>query len=31
MQHLIRTSDFTKDEILAIFEDARTFKEGKLS
>lgn len=31
MQHLIRTSDFTKDEILAIFEDARAFKEGKLS
>ena len=25
MQHLIRTSDFTKEEILDIFDDARGF------
>ena len=25
MQHLIRTSDFSKEEILAIFDDAREF------
>ena len=27
MQHLITTSDFSKEEILSIFEDARTFLE----
>jgi aspartate carbamoyltransferase catalytic subunit len=26
MRHLIRTSDFTKEEILKIFDDAREFK-----
>nr|MBP6715147.1 aspartate carbamoyltransferase [Aliarcobacter sp.] len=25
MQHLIRTSDFSKDEILGLFDDAREF------
>ena len=25
MQHLIRTSDFTKDEILSLFDNAREF------
>ncbi|WP_428024182.1 aspartate carbamoyltransferase catalytic subunit [Arcobacter sp.] len=25
MQHLIRTADFTKEEILSLFEDAKTF------
>ncbi|MFW2568594.1 aspartate carbamoyltransferase catalytic subunit [Aliarcobacter butzleri] len=29
MQHLIRTSDFTKEEILDIFEDARGFLDFK--
>ncbi|RBQ30242.1 aspartate carbamoyltransferase catalytic subunit [Aliarcobacter vitoriensis] len=29
MQHLIRTSDFTKEEILDIFSDAREFLEFK--
>ena len=29
MQHLIRTADFTKDEIIELFEDARKFKDMK--
>lgn len=29
MQHLIRTSDFTKEEILELFEDARGFLDFK--
>lgn len=29
MQHLIRTSDFSKDEILGIFDDAREFLKFK--
>jgi aspartate carbamoyltransferase catalytic subunit len=31
MQHLIRTSDFTKNEILDIFSDARAFLDFKFS
>ena len=31
MQHLIRTSDFSKDEILSLFDDAREFLEYKAS
>ncbi|OCL83239.1 aspartate carbamoyltransferase catalytic subunit [Arcobacter porcinus] len=31
MQHLIRTSDFTKEEILNIFDEAREFKRTKNS
>ena len=31
MRHLIRTSDFTKEEILKIFDDAREFKNNKFS
>ncbi|OCL93909.1 Aspartate carbamoyltransferase [Aliarcobacter thereius] len=31
MQHLIRTSDFTKEEILHIFDEAREFKRTKNS
>lgn len=31
MQHLIRTSDFSKDEILELFEDARDFLKYKSS
>lgn len=31
MKHLIRTSDFTKEEILEIFNDAREFKNIKFS
>ena len=25
MQHLIRTADFTKEEILSLFDDAKSF------
>lgn len=31
MQHLIRTSDFSKDEILSLFDDAREFLKFKPS
>ena len=31
MKHLIRTSDFTKEEIFKIFDDAREFKATKFS
>jgi len=29
MQHLIRTADFTKEEILSLFDDAKTFLDMK--
>lgn len=29
MQHLIKTSDFTKEEILELFEDAKNYKDMK--
>ncbi|MDY0052087.1 MAG: aspartate carbamoyltransferase, partial [Aliarcobacter sp.] len=31
MQHLIRTSDFSKNEILDLFDDARKFLKSKPS